>query len=600
MAILTRPVSEETLSAMDWQQYVLELDWSEYSIDSRFRLMPQIEQLQARDETLAAEVLTLLGHVATLVMEPRASFPFRIRSVQKKNGLDSLDQYDIECLAMMALQANDPWLRARLADVAVTAGRDRGLNQWQLGSTAVHAYLDHCEQHLLGEQGFLHTDEAIRGTRLRWVYAKRDEATYERYKQLIISGIRRGLELRHPGLYHALARDIIAQRYSFSAEVAPILEQAANQFATDENCDYDLASRAYLLAYKLWEVAGNKASANRCHLAAGQALVTRSRGTGSAMLRSDWLAEGIQLLRQARSPRQHITALWQELSDLRMGIESEMHEHEFSVDVTDIAEAARAAITGPTAWEALLQLGFLLGNWYDPGMIRQEAIESAQRFVFRSFFTQVHLDRSGNPIDREDAFDINNEEHVTRRMVAYLLEHRLDFFSKVIAPNALEVMTASHPPSFELFLEAAYLSPTAPKGHEYSLARGLYAGCTSDWHECGTYLIPQVEPFVRNLLKRAGRNTLTVGDDGIEKERTLGDMLISQDAAEILGSRLVLELRALMTESSGYRLRNNYAHGLFNDAELENVGVVRLWWTTLRLVMFPWGREYLASLNQAV
>ena len=47
------------------------------------------------------------------------------------------------------------------------------------------------------------------------------------------------------------------------------------------------------------------------------------------------------------------------------------------------------------------------------------------------------------------------------------------------------------------------------------------------------------------------------------------------------------ELRALLLEQGGANLRNNIAHGLFDDVASWSASSVYAWWLALRLVVTP-------------
>jgi hypothetical protein len=74
---------------------------------------------------------------------------------------------------------------------------------------------------------------------------------------------------------------------------------------------------------------------------------------------------------------------------------------------------------------------------------------------------------------------------------------------------------------------------------------------------------------------------------------TLSALLDHPDAARMFGTNLQFELKVLLSEPLGYNLRNSYCHGLVTDQGLETTGVVNLWWTLWRILLWPWAPSYL-------
>lgn len=162
-------------------------------------------------------------------------------------------------------------------------------------------------------------------------------------------------------------------------------------------------------------------------------------------------------------------------------------------------------------------------------------------------------------------------------------------------------MQTKFEPTMADMIGLLHQSPFVPRGHEWSLARGLLAGLNHDWNEAAIFLIPQAEPFIRAAFHRRGIHTLSHNNttDGAEEEKSLNELLAHPEVETVLSPDIVLELKAQLTHKSGHNLRNRYGHGLISDDDLACVGTIVLWWTMLRLVLWPYRGRALELIRQA-
>ena len=83
-------------------------------------------------------------------------------------------------------------------------------------------------------------------------------------------------------------------------------------------------------------------------------------------------------------------------------------------------------------------------------------------------------------------------------------------------------------------------------------------------------LVPQFEEAIRNLIEINGGNILTY-KDGAYQLKTFDHLLTHSIVKEVLGEDMSFYYRILFTESRGWNLRNNLAHGLIDPIELDNL-----------------------------
>jgi len=131
------------------------------------------------------------------------------------------------------------------------------------------------------------------------------------------------------------------------------------------------------------------------------------------------------------------------------------------------------------------------------------------------------VDAEGTVIAQQKAFDANDPKAVYQSMVQHVRDFDVSMRAQILVTRSTEIVFNGHHPGLFHILEILHASPVVPRGHEESLARGFLAGINDDWLESATYLIPQVEPFVRHQFRQRGLITLAMREEGVQSERSL-------------------------------------------------------------------------------
>ena len=127
-----------------------------------------------------------------------------------------------------------------------------------------------------------------------------------------------------------------------------------------------------------------------------------------------------------------------------------------------------------------------------------------------------------------------------------------------------------------------------PKERAGLLGKALFAGYRDDFVTALHLLVPQIENFVREVLKQAGVETKTLDNDGIENEKAMGSLIQEPKANEVFGEDLAFELNSLFCDPAGPNLRNKVAHGLLDEGQFDSPYAIYAWWLGLRLVVNTW------------
>lgn len=604
MGILGETLTQDVVRAADWLRHVYGLgDWPTDASRHYMHLFRVSQELDTQGRATEAAIVRLLASTVSMRLSAGTAsnlFHPLFRGGDRVSTLiEDYDANDVACLQVLSETVEDPWLKARLADVACIAGQSLGMKMWQYGQIAARAYLDHCERVMCGESAVASREEMQRGLVLTSLYAKRDVDLHNRYWSLIEAAIDHSLAQGWPGVFFPLSELVRGRNRALGLKLAPAFADHATRLAAQgDSYNPDNAQTCFEIAARFWERNRDDSAARGCQRAAAEVLIERARLPAQAMLKANWLAEGIAKLRQYGGDRNRIRDLQEELADVRRTILDEMQLHEFPMDVRELIEHVRATVIGPTDHEGLMQVAYGIGHGATYDNVRHSVLDNTASYPLADFFGRISYNEHGIPVSRRESFDRTNEDQIFQKMIEQVRE--ID--ATVAMPGILEaidVFNEKFEPSLTELVLYLHQSPGVPDGHEDSIARGLTAGFNHDWLEVAAFLIPQAEAIVRNIFKHQRKNTLVDRGDGTEEEMSLNQLLESAHADEVLGKDSVLQLRAILTEKSGFNLRNLYSHGLLSDDALHNAGLYNLWWLLLRTVLFvPWGHEWMHARKE--
>lgn len=593
-SIIDKPVALTVLDHLDWESHLAEHDWTNHRWNATQLTNERSKALAEEGHEQEALILKLLSAVISMHFRGNLPEPFGPRwqdGIHCSPTPQHLSQLDVQFLQAMAKSAKNAWLKARLADVACVAGPLVGLTGWEMGSVAAQAYLDHVKEFLTGDEPIRAMDSVKclqRAMHLGWKYRRKDDAFGEDVWMTATNAIDHAIDKKRLGIISILAEEIIQRQRSLAGPIAEKLEKAADSWSgDDQEAVVDSIPSFYKKAARLWHAAKDAARSEACYHKAADALILKARGDRQAMVRSDWMAEGIALLRRHRGDRSKIKELQSELAEIRRTISDEMHSVSHKIDTRDLVAFIEQKVTSPDLPTALFQIAFAFSDFTSVEQIKAEVIETSKKYVFQHLFARVVYNDEGVPVERGGAFDANDPANLEQHMIENICRFHHPLLANVAVMRATSLVRNRCEPTLNDLLALTHASPMVPEGHEWSLARGLLAGLEHDWEEAAIFLIPQAEPFVRAAFKRRNINTLAI-KDGVEEEKSLSELLGHEDIAQVFHEDIVIELKAILTHRSGHNLRNRYGHGLIKDEHLVSTATIVLWWSLLRLIMWPY------------
>lgn len=230
--------------------------------------------------------------------------------------------------------------------------------------------------------------------------------------------------------------------------------------------------------------------------------------------------------------------------------------------------------------------------------IRKSANDLFSSFMMGRIMTSTHLSSDGRVIARTGGIDIQDpsskdSEQAYWKEMLQLYTWKLNLCVNSSILPGLRMINLEHRITEEYLRVLCRSSRAVPQNRVGLWAKGLFYGFENDFSAASHLLTPQVENWVRLLLKQNGVKTSTIDSFGIETECGLSTLLEREKAKEILGEDLFFELKALLTDHLGPNLRNNISHGLLETGYGTSLPEIYFWWFCLRLMVtsVAWKKE---------
>ncbi len=386
---------------------------------------------------------------------------------------------------------------------------------------------------------------------------------------------------------------------SEAAAIAGKLECLASEFGATS--DFHASESFYSSAASWYKLAGLDDKCTEMTVAQAETYVeeanTRlSSNSPSYQVAASFIENSIKVLREIPRAHRDRHQIEDRLQDLRSRLSEygrlaldEMATVAFPpIDLSESIERARAAVSGKTVLEALVAFANL--HRVSAKKLREMALESLSNSPLLAMIPKVTSSHDGRVIAKtpgikgtrpseEDELEI--EAEMARTHYGPLVALNVQ---GVILP-ALNILNVEHRLREVDFIELARRSPIVPVGREILFGKALAHGYNWDFAASIHLLAPQIEHIVRVHLKAAGVNTTNLDQNGIETEKGLSALVDLNETEAIFGEDTRYEIKALFCDQLGPNLRNNIAHGLFDDKQAQSVEAVYAWWFALKLVV---------------
>lgn len=590
------PVTEADFHGCGWEAVVAATSHEGYP--ALFQAFSATAR-QAEEEGRQAhsKVLRLLSDACSMMLTPASvNDPFKPYMVieGKRSAIpEDLSNADVEFFGAVADAVDDPWLRARLADLVWLKGTKRDARFALIAIDAYRSIPLDSETWVRGGQECW--PRAIQLTRMLGKGAGDRLAEIE---GAVLSAF--GTADTSDGFLALWLAELLESNglgHSRRAEIAQKLGVLANQF--DALGDVYRAREFFGASAKWFRLAddGSKAAAMtaaQARLWVKEAKAREASENPSHMAAANFYENAIQVYRTIpRSERaalnidDRLTELQKRLTEAGDKSLAEMHVISSpGIDISEVVEAGRKAVRGKEPIEALAAFCSLYRG-IDVKKARTSAIQHIRDHPFSALFPATVVSRDGRVVAKRPG--IGGLRTLDDDDPAVLAEMIRDygFLLGIIVQGsiwpALETLWLEHRLHEADFVRLASQSPLVPRDRASIFGKALFAGYDRDFVAALHLLVPQIEHMVRFHLKQAGAQTTNLDKTGIENEIGLSNLMDLPEAETVFGPDLSFEIKALFCDPSGPNLRNQLAHGLLDLDACQSVYSIYAWWFGLKL-----------------
>ena len=527
------------------------------------------------------KVLCVLADACSMRLSPAsANEPFKpfLRSQNGWPTPDDLSETDIALFAEIVGTIDNPWLKARLADLVWLIRRD-----FQFALMAIDSYrsipLDTETWLPYGEKCWQRAIDLAFMLGARERLAEMEASIFEVFRSAT----------KQDGFLGFWLADLLKSNdlgVEYATTIATKLETLAREFEHDG--ELHRAREYFRVAADWFKISGDnaKSHAMTVEVAEGwakEAVARLSSDDPSHLVAAGFYENAIQRYRTIPHSERATYRVDGRIAELQAHLnesgEKSLDERKVistpGVDINHIVENARKAVRGKEPVEALE--AFV--NLY-PGASVKELRKNAREDRLASLFPSKTIGSDGRTVAKN--FGDDDKSILSRMIRDYGISVALVVQGKILP--AQEILLLEHRLREADFIDLARQSPIVPMGREFLFGKALYAGYDWDFITALHLLVPQIEHLVRFHLKQAGVKTTTLDSNGIETENSLSSLMDLSETEKIFGETLSFEIKALFCDLSGPNLRNNLAHGLLGDQAFQSAPAIYAWWLGLKLV----------------
>ena len=545
-----------------------------------------------QDRQAHGKALWLLTDACSMILSPASvNEPFKPFWVFDGPIPDDFTEADIAFFAQVVEVIDDPWLKARLADLVWLRQRPREV---KFALAAIDSY----RLIPLNAETWLHSGQACwqravnlarrldrgAGNRLVEIEASIVKAfEQDSFLRLVLAGL-----LKSNGLG--------GER---SVMIAEKLESIARDL--DSQSEFYQAREYFQASADWFKKAKNDKKSTELIIEAAETFVKEAKARiisdqPSHRVAASFYESAIQIYRTVPRSKRAVYRINERIVELQKllneSTEKSLNERQVieapGIDMSEIIENTRKSIRNKNPIEAL-QVFANIHPAINIKQLRENVMENIRRHPMLASIPGKATSSDGRVIakhpgmNHSDSHSDDNEKVIRSLMIR---KHSIQIgciVQGMIWP-ALEEMLLEHRLREADFIGIAKQSPIVPIGRELLFGKALFAGYEWDFATALHLLTPQIEHLVRFHLKQADVQTTNLSNDGIANENGLSSLMDIPETEKIFGADLSFEIKALFCDPFGPNLRNEVAHGLLDDGVCWSVHAVYAWWLGLKLV----------------
>lgn len=263
----------------------------------------------------------------------------------------------------------------------------------------------------------------------------------------------------------------------------------------------------------------------------------------------------------------------------------QMQSYTSSVNVKPMVLDAVKRIAGHPPLDAVMRFAHLVAL-PDLEKEREDAVELIEKHPLHHLVTTMRVDNAGRSMGIAPSYsgaDAEREKAIREQILETRGFHWQICAIGTISP-ALQVLHMEHADLEDVLRFVVSGCSLFPQSRLELVLKGILAGADSDFATAASLLIPQLENMIRHQLELKGVTVTRVNQDGGQEDRTLGSLLGEIKLREVFPDNVIDELRALLDERGGPRLRHGFAHGRLSPQQLRGNLSIYCWWLCLRIV----------------
>lgn len=253
------------------------------------------------------------------------------------------------------------------------------------------------------------------------------------------------------------------------------------------------------------------------------------------------------------------------------------------IDISEAVEQMKAHIESASFVEAIRFLAYGLFDLENKGKIEEKLKRDSGNYSFLTSLTKGYIDKNGRTVGIVPSIQEatgNDMEIICRDYARTNCTINVDAFVQ----RYLHMMNQKFELNESTLRFIVDNNVFVPQDRQGAFLKGLVAGFNFDYLTSMSVLMPQVENAIREMAKTLDLLTDKFDNKGIQEYLSLGSIIDRLEDSELLEEDLIFNLRLFYAGELGYDMRNNVAHGLLSDDELDcSIQSMAVWWYTLRL-----------------
>jgi hypothetical protein len=593
--VLTR----EDLESTDWRAALGQASREGY-VAMHTALSKAVKEALDAGRTAQGKVLWLFSDACSMMLKPaQVSEPFApLWEIGDRRSVvaDNFTDVDLDFFTLAFPGIDDPWLRARIADLLWVRRRNLGP---QMALEAIDAYRAIPLNWETWRSGGC--DCWKRAVRLATVLKHACEERFAQMERAIFAALERTSV--NDGIF-PIGLASLLRMLGINADarlrIAELLK--AHGAKLEESGDLHGARDVFAAASDWFGHASRNDLANEMTVRVAETWVRLAQGelasgNGSHMVAASHFESAIQTYRSLPGSVRAVFRANERMEELRllMNDSGERSLEEMGsvgpvpMDLTEIALKAQEAVSGKDPLQALIAFAN-----HPPSVkldaLREHSKKASELAPLQTMIPRTHVDSSGRVVAKHDGGRMDSEDAeesfsaLWGQMIRDYQLRQVLVVSGMILP-ALEILLVEHRMKLDDFRYIAQHSPIVPADRTRLYGTGLQAGYEGDFGTALHLLTPQLENIVRFHLKNARVKTTAMDQRGVETEIGFSKLMDLPEVETIFGKDLAFEFKALFCDPLGPNLRNEVAHGLLDDSIFTSVVAVYTWWLALRLAV---------------